>query len=269
MQYVTVERPLGRAWALVTVAKEPVNSFDTALWAALRDAIASLEADATVRGVVIASGLKRDVFTAGNDLKELYAPLTSAERYKDFWLAQSQCLERLYCSRLATVAAIRGACPAGGCCIALCCDARFATPHASMGLNEVAIGIPVPKFWAQLMGRVVGAAAGERLVLSGRMVNATEALQLGLVDALSEGRAQADVLALAQAWVEASVKLPPEARAATKQSGRAEFCAQWRRYYTEEEPAYGWRAISHPAAVKTLKAVLERLSSSGAPPSKL
>lgn len=80
MEFITVERPPGRAWALVSIAKEPVNSFDTALWSALRSTLVKLEGDQSLRGVVIASGLRKDVFTAGNDLKELYAPNTSAER---------------------------------------------------------------------------------------------------------------------------------------------------------------------------------------------
>jgi hypothetical protein len=44
-----------------------------------------------------------------------------------------------------------GACPAGGCCLALACDIRLASDSCSIGLNEVALGIPVPAFWAQLM----------------------------------------------------------------------------------------------------------------------
>lgn len=99
MQHITVERPPGRAWALVKIAKEPVNSFDTDLWAALRDALAALEADETVRGAVIASGLKRDVFTAGNDINELYAPNTSPERCARFCVA-SFVSSRLFASSL-------------------------------------------------------------------------------------------------------------------------------------------------------------------------
>ena len=123
-----------------------------------------LEADKAVRGVIWASGLKRDVFTAGNDLKvpfvqglgfsrmncgcsparpgrpvlqrtcgkrsacasnssaclqELHAPSTSRARHADFWVTQTTFLARLRRSPLITVAAIRGACPAGGCCMAL------------------------------------------------------------------------------------------------------------------------------------------------------
>lgn len=81
MQHLTVERPPGRPWALLLIAKEPVNSMDTALWSALGAKLRELEGDASLRGLVVASGLARDVFTAGNDLKELYAPNTSAERW--------------------------------------------------------------------------------------------------------------------------------------------------------------------------------------------
>lgn len=68
----------------------------------------------SVKGVIICSGLKRDLFTAGNDLKELYAPNTSMERYKLFWKTSNRFLARLLISPLVTVAAIRGQCPAGG-----------------------------------------------------------------------------------------------------------------------------------------------------------
>jgi enoyl-CoA hydratase/carnithine racemase len=136
-------------------------------------------------------------------------------------------------------------------------------PPAPPPRPKVALGIPVPKYWAALMGRAIGHAAAERLVLSGRMVKAPEALSLGLVDALAPSDAQDDVMALAARWVEAAVKLPAAARAATKQSGRAEFCAEWRRYYVEDEPAYGWAAISAPGAVAMMKAVLARLSGGG------
>jgi len=137
------------------------------------------------------------------------------------------------------------------------------TPTTQPQPTQVALGIPVPKYWASLMARTIGHAATERLVLSGRMVKAQEALILGLVDALAPSNTQGDVLALAVQWVEAAVKLPPAARAATKWSLREAFCAEWRRYYEDEEPRYGWAAISAPAAVAAMKGVLARLSGSG------
>lgn len=136
-------------------------------------------------------------------------------------------------------------------------------PYPSLIPPQVALGIPVPKFWAALMGRTIGHAAAERLVLSGRTVNAPEALNLGLVDAVVSNNTQESVLASAIKWMEATVKLPPDARAATKRGQREAFCAEWRRYYVEEEPRYGWEAISAPAAVAMMKGVLARLSGGG------
>ena len=54
------------------------------------------------------------------------------------------------------VAAIRGACPAGGCCLALTCDYRIQTYQGNIGLNETALGVPVPPFWAMLMTSIIG-----------------------------------------------------------------------------------------------------------------
>ena len=125
---------------MVTLAREPANVMNLAFWQGLAGALDELEADASVHGVIFASGLKRDIFTAGaprcraaagrpvagqqldarprvrrcrraaragNDLRQLYAPATSQEGYQRFMLAQNIFLARLYATRLATVASIR------------------------------------------------------------------------------------------------------------------------------------------------------------------
>lgn len=99
-------------------------------------------------------------------------------RYREFWVESNKFLARLYRSPLVTVAAIRGACPAGGCCMSLCCDLRImADGPGHIGLNEVAIGISVPLFWARLMARVVGQATAERLCQFAALVGPQEAKQ--------------------------------------------------------------------------------------------
>ena len=67
-------------------------------------------------------------------------------------------------SPLVTIAAIRGACPAAGCNIALCCDHRIMTAQGYIGLNEVAIGISVPEMWCNLMGRTIGQGPASQLL---------------------------------------------------------------------------------------------------------
>lgn len=115
-----------------------VNTFSyQALWQALSDTLTQLENNRSVRAVIFRSGLKRPIFTAGNDINELHARRTTRERYIDFWLLKNQFLARLLRTRLSTAAAIKGACPAAGTCLAMCCDVRIATKDVTMGLNEV------------------------------------------------------------------------------------------------------------------------------------
>lgn len=108
----------------------------------------------------------------------LHRPVIS----RDFWVTSNTALARLHASRLATVCAIRGACPAGGCCIAMACDYRVMTETGHIGLNEVALGIPVPRYWMALMARVVGHAAASRLCQRAALLSPGEALGVGLVD---------------------------------------------------------------------------------------
>lgn len=78
--YLNVE--IRSEFALVRLCREPANVMDLGFWQALAATLEELEADPATRGVVFISDLKRDIFTAGNDVSELYAPLTSAERYR-------------------------------------------------------------------------------------------------------------------------------------------------------------------------------------------
>ena len=81
-QFLRVERKPG-GYALVLLCHEPVNTMGLAMWRELGATLAQLEGEQpAVRGVVFASAIKRDVFSAGNDINELYAPLTTKERYR-------------------------------------------------------------------------------------------------------------------------------------------------------------------------------------------
>ena len=85
---VRIERhPQG--FAILWLGSEPVNSMTLDLWRSLLDALTTLEKDPAVRGVVFASALRKDIFTAGNDIKELHAPSTSEARYREFWRTQT------------------------------------------------------------------------------------------------------------------------------------------------------------------------------------
>lgn len=243
-------------YAVITLQKQPVNLLDTAAWEQISAAFASVESDPSMHGVIFTSGLKRDVFTAGNDFKELYAPLTSAPQYRHFWTVQNTFLINLYRSRLVTVAAIRGACPAAGCGIALCCDHRVMTRNGFIGLNEVERGIPVPKFWGLLMIRSAGQRNSEKLLFNGSVATPEEAQRIGLVDELVDA---ADLAATAETRVRELMRPRQGARAETKALLRGDFCREWEEYLKMEADA-GFHIISRPEVVKELKGVMEQLS---------
>ena len=255
--------PCTRVASLV-LAREPVNTMDSVLWTELTSALDEVEAARAAggpgapRALIISSGVKRDVFTAGNDVKELYAPLTTAARYKAFWVLQNTFLARLCASPLVTVAAVRGACPAGGCALALACDVRILAdvPSAAIGLNEVALGIPVPQFWQALMGRVMGAGPAERACLRATMLRPAAALAAGLADAVVPP-SQLD--AAASAAAAAALALPDGARAIMKTRERGDFAREWAAFAPGEADG-AWKVLSSPSTVAALKEVMERLA---------
>lgn len=253
---VTVEKA-GGGVAVVMLRKEPVNSMNLDVWQQLLDALVSVEADPEVRGVIFTSGLQRDVFTAGNDLAELYAPLTSEERYTRFWLVSTTFLARLLRSPLVTVCAIRGACPAGGCCLALCCDFRIMTDAGHMGLNEVALGIAVPECWGALMAQRIGAGAADKMLQFARLVSPQEALKLGLVDQLVS---KEELASAADKVLRQALKLPDIGRQLTKGQLHDAFSRAWEAQ-AADEAKFGWQMLKGEATVTALGAVLNRLQS--------
>ena len=172
------------SFTIVWMVRNPVNTMNSQMWDELKRALAYVESNPTKKGIAFLSGVSKDVFTAGNDIMELYAPNTSKQRYRSFWLLSNTFLGSLYISRLVTVAGIRGACPAGGCCLSLCCDYRIMTDHGYIGLNEVALGISVPKFWGRLMEKTIGCGKAQKILQFATLLKAKDAYEAGLVDCL-------------------------------------------------------------------------------------
>jgi len=243
-------------YGIITMCREPVNSMNLDFWKQLFSSFESLEKNHSIRGVIFRSGLVRDVFTAGNDLKELYAPNTNQDRYTQFNQIQNLFLPRLYSSRLVTIAAIKGACPAGGCILALCCDYRIITEEGRIGLNEVALGISVPWFWMQLMTKLIGHGPAERLLQFGKMLKSNEAKMIGIID---EVVTNDKLLHTAESRLKEFLVLPDPGRVATKQRLRSSFSKEW-EVHTMEESKNNWNNISNPAIVKSIAGALERLS---------
>jgi Delta3-Delta2-enoyl-CoA isomerase len=256
---LSVSYSLNDALATVSLHREPVNSMNTEVWSLLLKALDELEANPKVRAVVFKSALKRNVFTAGNDLLELYAPATSAEKYRNFWIVSNYFLARLYMSPLITIATVKGACPAGGCCMAMCCDFRIVTQDLTMGLNEVALGIAVPPNWVKLMTSIIGQGKADKLLQYARFVGAEEALKVGLVDfVVSEAN---DLDGTAEKVAQNVLKLPDPGRRVTKLHLRGELGRVWAdKTLLAQEAENAWKNLSSPETVGALKGVMDNLS---------
>mmetsp|Transcript_43209 Transcript_43209/g.100118 ORF Transcript_43209/g.100118 Transcript_43209/m.100118 type:complete len:267 (-) Transcript_43209:300-1100(-) len=251
---------------IVTFSKEPVNTMDFSFWQELLAAFEGLEANPQVRAVIFRSGLKRDVFTAGLDVNELYAPNSSKERLFQFWGLLSKVLTKIYMSPMVTAAAIKGACPAGGCALALCCDVRVISANGSLGLNETQLGLEVPVFWVELFASIAGCRQAERLLELGEMPSSEQLLRLSMVDTVADTTEQVlpQTLDIVRKWL----KVPDAGRAATKKTLRRSFGERWAAGI-EEEAGIVWESISDPKTVAALGKVLERLSGGGKKTSKL
>jgi enoyl-CoA hydratase len=163
--------------------------------------------DAEVRCIVIAGG--DDWFAAGADIKVM-AKRTLAETLTSpsarFW-------PRLATIRTPLVAAVSGYALGGGCELALAADFRVSADDAKWGQPEILLGIIPGMGGTQRLPRLVGPAKAKDLIFTGRFVDAHEAHEIGLVDAVVPA---AEVYATARTMAGKLAKGPALAMAAAK-----------------------------------------------------
>jgi enoyl-CoA hydratase/carnithine racemase len=167
---------VGAAAVLTIDRPERRNAVDAATATALRRGYEEFEADDEAR-VLVLTGAGGEAFCAGADLKAIDLDVDHPAGPMGF-------------SRLTpakpTIAAIDGWCLAGGLELALWCDLRIATPNSTFGCFERRWGVPLVDGGTQRLPLVVGMGRALELILTGRPVEAEEALRIGLVNELSE-----------------------------------------------------------------------------------
>src|SRR4051795_5797106 len=165
--------------AVITLSNPKVNALSQALLAELREAAEDVAADPP--GAVVITGGER-IFAAGADISEF----GDAERARAITAGFHEALDAVAAIPRFVVAAVAGYALGGGCELALACDYRVAGPRAVFGQPEVLLGIIPGGGGTQRLARLVGPGRAKDLILSGRQVNATEALAMGLVDRVVE-----------------------------------------------------------------------------------
>jgi enoyl-CoA hydratase len=179
---IQVERE--EAVAIVTIDRqEALNALDVATLTELRDHLRELADDDAAR-VVIMTGAGEKAFVAGADIK--YMRGLDVDRAKEWGALGHETGRLLETMPKPTIAAINGFALGGGCELAVACDIRYASSGAKLGQPEVNLGIIPGWGGTQRIARLCGLGVAKELIFTGRIVDAEEALRIGLVNAVHD-----------------------------------------------------------------------------------
>ena len=157
------------------------NALDAGMWKALRTVFVEADGADDLRCIIL-RGAGDDAFAAGGDIEEfasVRATVDDALHYHETLVASA--LDSIRCCPVPTVAAIRGACIGGGLEIAGCCDIRIAGRSSRFGVPINRLGFSMyPGEMAGLL-TLVGPAVLLEILLEGRILNADEAIDRGLL----------------------------------------------------------------------------------------
>jgi enoyl-CoA hydratase len=172
------------AVATVTVDRQDaMNALDLPTLTELRDRLVELSDESDVR-IVVLTGAGDRAFIAGADIKYMSGlDVAGAQAWGDLGHNCAQLLETM---PKPAIAAVNGFALGGGCELALACDLRYASTKARFGQPEVNLAVIPGWGGTQRLARVCGLGVAKELVLTGRVVDADEALRIGLVSALYE-----------------------------------------------------------------------------------
>jgi enoyl-CoA hydratase len=170
--------------ALVTIDRQDaLNALDLASLSELRDRLVDVSGDESTR-VVILTGAGEKAFVAGADIKYMSGlDVDDAKAWGALGHETGRLLETM---PKPTIAAVNGFALGGGCELALACDIRYAASKAKLGQPEVNLGIIPGWGGTQRLARVCGLGIAKELIFTGRLVDADEALRIGLVNAVHD-----------------------------------------------------------------------------------
>ncbi len=174
---VILERQDGIA-TLSIDGRTHLNLLGLAVFRALHQRVVECGEDETLRAIVLRGAGDR-AFSAGVDLHEMkdLTPRTAEDFIRDLHRAARILLD----VPVPVVAAIRGPCLGGALELALAADIRVASDDAIFGLPEVRVGLP-SVIEASLLPPTVGLGRARKMLLTGEIIDAAEALRIGLVD---------------------------------------------------------------------------------------
>lgn len=181
MQFTTLRLELRAPLAVITLDRPKVlNALNAATFADLDAALTTIAADASIR-VILLTGAGGRAFAAGADISEL-SEAASAEQGTAFSQRGQEVFRKLETLGKPVLACIQGFALGGGCELAMACTLRIAADDARLGQPEVKLGVIPGYGGTQRLPRLIGRGAALKLLLTGEIISAQEALRIGLVD---------------------------------------------------------------------------------------
>ncbi|WP_207791749.1 enoyl-CoA hydratase/isomerase family protein [Sandaracinobacteroides hominis] len=191
--HLKIEGPVAR---LLLDRADKRNAMNQQMWEAVPQLVGEAMANPDVRLLLLGSATP-GLFCAGADIGEFARETASPE-----WRARNQSAIRgaqLALSRCEkpVIAIVDGDCIGGGCGLALAADIRIASPRARLGITPAKLGLVYPLHDTKLLVDLVGPGQAKRLLYTGMLLSADEALAIGLVEEVAVD-AEAAAMALAE-----------------------------------------------------------------------
>jgi enoyl-CoA hydratase len=219
-------REHGNGVAVLSADRPPANAMDLDLLDEIVAAVQQL-ASAPPRALVLAG--RQGFFSAGVDLK--LVPAYGPQDRRRMVAAINEMALGVYELPYPVVGAITGHAVAGGLVLALCTDLRVASSAGRYGLTEVQVGVGYPQAAIGIVKAELAPHAARTLALGSELMSATDCLQLGAFDELTQPN---DVLPRALELATSLAAFPPEVYARTKRELRAATAARLRAAAAED-----------------------------------
>src|ERR1700691_2915381 len=179
--------------AVITIDNPPVNALSPGVPEGLASSLATAKSDPAVHAIVIIGGGR--TFVAGADINEFAKSIAAGKGGGPDLTPLFTAIED---SLKPVVVAIHGAALGGGLELAMAAHYRLAPPDAQVGLPEANLGIVPGAGGTQRLPRLVGMAKAAEMIVSGQIIKAQAALELGLIDRLIGGDLLPGAIAFAQ-----------------------------------------------------------------------
>jgi enoyl-CoA hydratase len=180
--------------ATITINRpERKNAIDVETMLELQEAVQQIEREKEILALIL-TGAGDEAFISGGDLK-YFQTLEDIYKGREMSILCGNLLDRIEGLDIPVLAAINGYAFGGGCEFALACDYRIASKESKFGFRQINMGIMSSWGGGKRLVRTVGKSKALMLMLTGDIISAEEALNLGLIDMMVEKK---DVLPAAQ-----------------------------------------------------------------------